>query len=630
MSLQQTASPLVISKAPKRGKRSWAIGVLIAGAAGLWWALSVGYRPASLRQPPEAVLATIVVDRGDVVPVVTENGSVESADDMVIRCRVESFLGLPPGAPAANPGGPPGSQPPQARNPRMQASGGSSSQAASSPAIAAPAGSPLPGGFQRGQGASKARAIGAGAVSTLAGKTTGKGSPAGGGSSSASAALDSTTGLKRPDIRSFDYIVEPHIPLRSTSTDPGPRTGPPPQPPMILAILPEGTRVKAGDVVCELDASGFREELQAQQIRTVRAKAWVQQAKSILEVNEIALREYEQGVFPQDAELIRHYISACQTEEQRVTRNLAWSRKAVARGFRTEAQLRADELTVQKAQTALREAEGMLVRLLKYTGKRIVTARKAKIESARADKLSLDSAYQLECVRLKRIEAMIANCTMRAPREGTVVHANRTNVWGMVEMQIREGLTVYPSQPIFQLPDPKNMRVKATINESQVAKINSGQPATIRIDAFPDRPLRGTVAEITAIPAPANGPGSDVRSYFATVRIDSGGSEALRSGLSAEVDFQVEARHEVPRIPLEAIRWVDSEPFAAVAIAGTGSAWRWRRIALGVSDSTFAEVRSGLEPGDRVIAHTASLPAPKPVRRGPAMFLALQRRHAAP
>ena len=42
--------------------------------------------------------------------------------------------------------------------------------------------------------------------------------------------------------------------------------------------------------------------------------------------------------------------------------------------------------------------------------------------------------------------------------------------------------------------------------------------------------------------------------------------------------------------------------------------WRWKEIQLGVSDLQYAEVLSGLEPGDRVVASPAS---PLPTRSHP-------------
>jgi multidrug resistance efflux pump len=416
---------------------------------------------------------------------------------------------------------------------------------------------------------------------------------------------------ERPLIRSFTHLVEPHTPLRSTLPDAGAILTAPPRPPTILSIVPEGTRVKAGDVVCELDSSVFRDALPVQRIRCVQAKAWLEQARCILEANQIALREYQEGVLPQDLELVRDYVQICELETSQVRRNLAWSRALAARGFRTAAQARADSAALDEAEIALGEAKGMLVQLLKHTGKRIITAHAAKIAAIRADLLALESAFRLESSRLKRIETMIAHCTIRAPRDGTVAYAHRVNRWGTVELQIREGLPVYQSQPIFRLLDARRMQVRARINESQVARVKSGQPVSIHLEAFPDHPMRGRVAEVTPIASLANGPFSDVRIYDARVCIDSGGFDELRAGLSAELRIEVETHRHVTRIPLESVRWVGDQTFVALATCdGTDIDWHWQPVELGVSDAAFAEVVSGLEAGERVVAHSDILPAP--------------------
>ena len=85
----------------------------------------------------------------------------------------------------------------------------------------------------------------------------------------------------------------------------------------------------------------------------------------------------------------------------------------MAKGFRTAAAVTADLAALEQTEIAFRDAERMLEQLVKYTGKRIVTAHRAKIQAVRADKLSLESCFRLEHKRLKRIETMIANCVMR-------------------------------------------------------------------------------------------------------------------------------------------------------------------------------------------------------------------------
>jgi multidrug efflux pump subunit AcrA (membrane-fusion protein) len=210
---------------------------------------------------------------------------------------------------------------------------------------------------------------------------------------------------------------------------------------------------------------------------------------------------------------------------------------------------------------------------------------------------------------------MIASCTIRAPRDGIVVYANQANPWsGRSDVAIKEGATVRQGQPIFNLPDPTRMRVQAKVNESKVSLIRPGMKARITVDAFPDRPFSGTVNAVTAIPAPANGPISDVKIYYAMVEIDNGGYEGLRPGMTAEVTFLLDIKRQVTRIPLQAVRRVGEAAFAAVP---DRSGYQWRPLELGAVSSSFAEVRSGLQPGDKVVANPEDLPAPEgsePVR----------------
>ena len=79
------------------------------------------------------------------------------------------------------------------------------------------------------------------------------------------------------------------------------------------------------------------------------ASAWVEQAASILEVSKIALREYRDGIYPQDVQLIRQYIQTCQIEYDIAARNAKWSNDMLKKGLRARSQVIADELSVQPA-----------------------------------------------------------------------------------------------------------------------------------------------------------------------------------------------------------------------------------------------------------------------------------------
>ncbi|MBI1324511.1 HlyD family efflux transporter periplasmic adaptor subunit [bacterium] len=378
----------------------------------------------------------------------------------------------------------------------------------------------------------------------------------------------------------------------------------------IISILPEGTWVKPGELVAELDSANFRLELDQQKIRVAGVKGDLEQVSNTLKVAEISLEEYRDGVFPQDKMLLGQYIAQCELRSDQARKNLAWSKDQVAKGLRASTALRADENEFEKYKIMLEEAQGMKERLEKFTAPRILKELQARIEAVRTDYFAIKNAYQLEVDRQRKIEEMIANCKLTAPREGIVVYANESNMWGRTEAQIQEGATVREGQAVFKVPNPNKMLVKAQINESKISYIRKGQRAMILVDAFPETPLAGTVEEITAIPAPPKGFSTDIRAYVATVSIDSGGFDALRPGMTAEVSFDVTTKNDTTRIPVDSIMFVKEKPFVAIP---SGKSFEWRPIDIGLMSESYAELKSGIAESDKIVASPSRLSIPLPV-----------------
>ncbi len=426
-------------------------------------------------------------------------------------------------------------------------------------------------------------------------------------------------------IQSFSYNIAPHVPLRPAMSSSSASTvsqGPPAEgfggdmmgqqrqgSTQILTILTEGTHVNEGDLVCTLDSAAFRDELQAQLIRFAQAKSWVEQAEKILEVNEISLKEYREGIMPQDRMLCQQYIASCETDLERSQLEVDWGQNAYEKGLQTFSQLKASKARLERSEIALREAHGMQNRLEKFTAPRLIANLEAKIAAIRADLLAQQSALELERERVKRLERNITACELRAPKNGIVVYENESNGWGQSEAQIQEGATVREGQPIFSVPDPTQMLVKARVNESKVGLIKTGMRASLQVDAFPDELLFGTVGEVTPIPAPAEGLISDVKNYFAIVRIDGASMSGLRPGMTAEVRFLIDLKRDVVRIPVDSIRRVGSATFVALPAK---NGFRWQPVELGLGNSAVVEVRSGLQAGDKLIADPSALSAPDP------------------
>ena len=103
----------------------------------------------------------------------------------------------------------------------------------------------------------------------------------------------------------------------------------------ILEIVKEGKRVKAGEIVAKLDGAPYEDVELVQNIRYLQAKSYVEHANTMLEVSLITLKEYREGILPQDMQLIRQYIQTCQLEVDRLDRTYKWSQDMQKKGYRT-------------------------------------------------------------------------------------------------------------------------------------------------------------------------------------------------------------------------------------------------------------------------------------------------------
>jgi len=130
----------------------------------------------------------------------------------------------------------------------------------------------------------------------------------------------------------------------------------------------------------------------------------------------------------------------------------------------------------------------------------------------------------------------LSYATIRAPVNG-VVSKRSVNV----------GDFVNPGQALMAIVDPSNIWVTANLKETQMNNLRVGQPATIKVDAYPHEKFRGTVESLApatgstfALIPPDNATGNYtkvVQRVPVRIKIDqtSDPNHLLRQGLSAEV-----------------------------------------------------------------------------------------------
>jgi hypothetical protein len=236
--------------------------------------------------------------------------------------------------------------------------------------------------------------------------------------------------------------------------------------------------------------------------------------------------------------------------------------------------------------------------LEKYTKDKTVKQLDADIKTAEARLKSEEHSHKLDLEKLALIQTQIENCVIKAPEPGQVVYANQTDRRGGEQIIIEEGTMVRERQVIFRLPDPKRMQVKANINESRVSLVAKGMTARIRLDAFPDMELTGTVEKVNDYPAPTSFFSSNVKEYETTIKID-GSPEGLRPGLTAEVKIRVEQLPDVLQVPVQAVFQHGGKNYCIV-YGGTGQ-WDLREVSLGSTNDKFVVVHSGVHEGEKVV-----------------------------
>ena len=96
----------------------------------------------------------------------------------------------------------------------------------------------------------------------------------------------------------------------------------------INRIVAEGTKVKKGDVICELDSAVLKDQLINQLITTASAKAAHEYSKLMREVAELAVIEYADGILKQDLNTLKSEISAARSAIQKTESRLERTRRA--------------------------------------------------------------------------------------------------------------------------------------------------------------------------------------------------------------------------------------------------------------------------------------------------------------
>jgi Cu(I)/Ag(I) efflux system membrane fusion protein len=201
------------------------------------------------------------------------------------------------------------------------------------------------------------------------------------------------------------------------------------------------------------------------------------------------------------------------------------------------------------------------------------------VESAR-ERLRLWDIPESEIDRLEKSGRPTKTLTLYSPMTGVVT--KKDVVMGH---RINEGDMPY------EITDLSRVWVLADAYESDLSRIRLGMPATLSLQAFPNRTFTGKVIFVDPV--------MDPKTRTAKVRIEFPNSSAdLKPEMFGEVTLRMPAREGLS-IPADAV--IDSGTMKVVFVAIGEGKLQPREVKLGSSSGERVEVLSGLEAGENVV-----------------------------
>ncbi len=323
----------------------------------------------------------------------------------------------------------------------------------------------------------------------------------------------------------------------------------------IASIVPEGTAVKAGDIVAELDRSTIAAKRAEVSLALQKAEALFEQAQLDSTLNLSKARE--------DMRTMELTL-----EEKRIAREQAQ--------FEAPSVKRQAEIDHEKAERALAQAR------VDY---------KTRTEQAQAKMREVGSDVQRQRNKLSVVDQVMAEFTIRAPAPGMVIYVKEWN-----GRKKTSGSQINPWEPtVATLPDLSKMETISYVNEIDVRKIAVGHTVVVSLDADPDKKLTGTVTQVANVGEQR--PNSDAKVFEVRILVAEADT-TLRPGMTAGAAIETYVARDVVSVPLEAIVAENDIPYV---FKRSGSRTIRVQVETGAMNDDAVIVSRGLEAGDEVL-----------------------------
>ncbi len=402
----------------------------------------------------------------------------------------------------------------------------------------------------------------------------------------------------------------------------------------IISLVAEGTSVKKGDLLVELDASTLQDSKIDQEIMVQNAEAAFinaqenlivikNQAESDVNVAELTyefacedVNQYIDGQFPN---LLTAAINKINLAEETLKRNEDvndWSGRLFKEKYISKNELQADKLSLSRSRNDLQLAENDRNLLEEFTKPRQIKqleSDKYQAEMAlerakakgRADVIQAEAAltakkaeFDRQTIKLAKVKDQIEKATIKAPADGMVIYATTARRGGRDNREpLDEGVEVFERQELIYLPTAASAMAEVDIHEASLDKVQLGLPAIITVDALPGKRFIGKMARISPLPdAQSMWMNPDLKVYQSDIHLE-GDDPSLRTGMSCKAEIIAAQYDDAIYIPVQAVIRVAGKPTVFVVKDGN---LEERTVEIGLDNNRMIRIISSLEEGELV------------------------------
>jgi len=328
----------------------------------------------------------------------------------------------------------------------------------------------------------------------------------------------------------------------------------------------EGDSVRAGEKLIEIDREIHRAEIQT--------------AEAALSVARAKLADLKAGARPEE-------IQKAEAEVRRWEATRTFCEKEMARESRLLEQDAASQSSLEQWSEKMAVAEAELA-----------AAREA-LEMLRAGPTQTEVAVQSAAVeeadaRLSLAKAHLAECTIKAPFDGTIT-----------SVHVRPGDLATPRSPLLEMYAPQSLVIRFAVPEAHGAAMRPGLQATVTLDALVGRTFSAEVIRVY--------PQLDAEMRTRTVEAKLTEPAGIVPHMFARLKIELQRVKDAVVLPAESVMTAPSGGHF-VFVVDEGKAHR-RDVKLGLQQEETVQVISGIEPGQRIVmAGQAALRDGQPVR----------------